>query len=121
MKASTQHELKASDLGLKDDQLEEIRGFAKKYPSIQEVIVYGSRAKGNYRPGSDVDLVLVGKEIKLADQLAFWNDLDDSYQPYFFDVAILHHIQNDSLLEHIERVGKKIYSRSNQSSILNTL
>jgi predicted nucleotidyltransferase len=113
MNPTTPQELQASDLGLKDDQLEEIRGFAKKYPSIQKVIVYGSRAKGNYRPGSDVDLVLVGKNLKLADQLAFWNDLDDSYQPYFFDVAILHHIQNDSLLEHIERVGKAIYRRSN--------
>lgn len=111
MNQSTQNDVLASELGLKDSQLEEIRSFAKKNPAIEEVIVYGSRAKGNYRPGSDVDLILVGKDLKLADQLSFWNDLDDSYQPYFFDVAILHHIQNDSLLEHIERVGKKIYQR----------
>lgn len=113
MNSSTQHEVLASQLGLKDAQLEEIRSFARKNPAIEEVIIYGSRAKGNYRPGSDVDLVLVGKDLKLADQLAFWNDLDDSYQPYFFDVAILQHIQNDSLLDHIERVGKKIYAREN--------
>lgn len=111
MNQSTQHDVLASELGLKDSQLEEIRSFARKNPSIQEVLVYGSRAKGNYRPGSDVDLILVGKDLKLADQLDFWNDLDESYQPYFFDVAILHQIQNDSLLEHIERVGKKIYVR----------
>jgi uncharacterized protein len=101
----------ASELGLKDDQLEEIRNFAGRYPAIEKVIVYGSRAKGTYRPGSDVDLILVGKDLKLSDQLAFWNDLDDSYQPYFFDVAIHHHIKNESLLEHIDRVGKVIYSR----------
>ncbi|OOG77727.1 nucleotidyltransferase domain-containing protein [Algoriphagus sp. A40] len=111
MNQSTQHNVLASELGLKDSQLEEIRNFADKNPAIEEVIVYGSRAKGNYRPGSDVDLILVGKDLKLADQLSFWNDLDDSYQPYFFDVAILHQIQNDSLLEHIERVGKKIFVR----------
>jgi predicted nucleotidyltransferase len=111
MKSSILLEITASELGLKDGQLEEIQGFAKKIPAIEEVIVYGSRAKGNYRPGSDVDLVLVGKDLKLADQLSFWNDLDDSYQPYFFDVAILHQIQNESLLEPIERVGKKIYRR----------
>jgi uncharacterized protein len=109
MKSSTLQEITASELGLKDEQLEEIRSFAQKIP----VIIYGSRAKGTYRPGSDVDLVLVGKDLKLADQLSFWNDLDDSYQPYLFDVAILHQIQNDSLLEHIERVGKVIYRRSN--------
>jgi predicted nucleotidyltransferase len=111
MKSSTLQEITASELGLKDGQLEEIQGFAKKIPAIEEVIVYGSRAKGNYRPGSDVDLVLVGKDLKLADQISFWNDLDDSYQPYFFDVAILHQIQNESLLEHIERVGKRSYRR----------
>lgn len=111
MKPSPNQNTSASDLGLKDAQLEEILDFAKKYPKIEQVIVYGSRAKGSYRPGSDVDLVLVGKDLKLSDQLAFWNDLDDSYQPYFFDVAILYHIQNESLLDHIHRVGKLIYSR----------
>ncbi len=111
MKPSPNQNTSATDLGLKDAQLEEILDFAKKYPKIEQVIVYGSRAKGSYRPGSDVDLVLVGKELKLSDQLAFWNDLDDSYQLYFFDVAILHHIQNESLLDHIHRVGKLIYSR----------
>ncbi|MFN4000376.1 nucleotidyltransferase domain-containing protein [Algoriphagus sp.] len=109
----TLQEISASEMGLKDEQLEEIRSFARKNPAIEEVILYGSRAKGNYRPGSDVDLVLVGKGLKLTDQLSFWNDLDDSYQPYFFDVAILHQIQNDSLLEHIKRVGKRIYRSTN--------
>ena len=84
MKPSPNQNTSATDLGLKDAQLEEILDFAKKYPKIEQVIVYGSRAKGSYRPGSDVDLVLVGKDLKLSDQLAFWNDLDDSYQPYFF-------------------------------------
>ena len=111
MNLSLANEILASELGLKDPQLEEIRAFARKHPSIEKIVVYGSRAKGNYRPGSDVDMVLVGKDLKLSDQLAFWNDLDDSYQPYFFDVAILHQIQNDSLLEHIQRVGKVIYQR----------
>lgn len=111
MKQSLSEEITASELGLRDEQLQEIRSFAQKNPSIDEVIIYGSRAKGNYRPGSDVDLVLKGKNLKLADQLSFWNDLDDSYQPYFFDVAILHQIENESLLEHIKRVGKMIYSR----------
>jgi len=111
MKPSTQQEVLAGELGLKDPQLEEIRDFARKNPKIEQVIVYGSRAKGNYRPGSDVDLVLVGKDLKLSDQLAFWNDLDDSYQPYFFDVAIIQHIQNEDLLDHIQRLGKVIYRR----------
>jgi uncharacterized protein len=66
-------------LGLKGAQLEEIPCFARKNPAIDEVIVYGSKAIGNYRPGSDVDLVLVGKDLRLSEQLSFCNDLDDSY------------------------------------------
>lgn len=111
MNTSSPAQRLASTLGLKDAQLAEIRRFAQKNPAIERVSIYGSRAKGNYRPGSDVDLVLEGKELKLTNQLSFWNDLDDSDQPYFFDTIILHHIQNDSLLEHIRRVGVVIYQK----------
>jgi uncharacterized protein len=44
--------------------------------------------------------------------LAFWNDLDDSYQPYFLDLAIFHPIQNDFLLEHLQALGKVIYHQA---------
>jgi hypothetical protein len=54
-------------------------------------------------------MVLIGNELQLKDQISFWGDLDDSYQPYFFDVAIMSHIKNESLLDHIRRVGKVIY------------
>jgi len=101
----------ALEIGISETNLEEIRDFAMKYPTIEKIVLYGSRAKGNFRPGSDLDMVLIGDELKLKDQLSFWGDLDDSYQPYLFDVAILSHIKNESLLDHIQRVGKVIYKK----------
>lgn len=101
----------ALEIGISEANLEEIRDFAMKYPTIEKIVLYGSRAKGNFRPGSDLDMVLIGDELKLKDQLSFWGDLDDSYQPYLFDVAILSHINNESLLDHIQRVGKVIYKK----------
>lgn len=91
--------------------MKEIRDFAKKYPTIEKVVLYGSRAKGNYKPGSDLDLILIGDQLKFKNQLNFSGDLDDSYQPYFFDVAIWSYIKNESLLEHVKRVGKVIYDK----------
>jgi predicted nucleotidyltransferase len=101
----------ALEIGISETNLEEIKDFAMKYPTIEKIVLYGSRAKGNFRPGSDLDMVLIGDELKLKDQLSFWGDLDDSYQPYLFDVAILSHIKNESLLDHIQRVGKVIYKK----------
>ncbi|WP_086539843.1 nucleotidyltransferase domain-containing protein [Algoriphagus antarcticus] len=102
----------ANEIGISDAHLEEIRDFAKRYPNIDKVILYGSRAIGNFKRGSDLDLVLIGDQLEFEDQLNFSEDLDDSYQPYFFDVAIWSHIKNESLLEHIRSVGKVIYDKS---------
>ncbi|MDG1278509.1 MAG: nucleotidyltransferase domain-containing protein [Algoriphagus sp.] len=104
-------EIKAKEIGLSESDLNEIRDFARKNKKIMQVVLYGSRAKGNYKPGSDLDLVLIGDKLELADQLSFWADLDESWQPYFFDVAILQNIKNDELLDHINRVGKVIYEK----------
>ncbi|WP_192349861.1 nucleotidyltransferase domain-containing protein [Algoriphagus sp. Y33] len=105
-------DLLAEEIGISDAHLEEIRNFAQKYPTIEKVILYGSRAKGTFKPGSDLDLVIVGDQLEFKDQLNFSGDLDDSYQPYFFDVAILSYINNEALLDHIRRVGKVIYEKN---------
>lgn len=49
--------------GLKDDLILKFREVFAKYPEIDQVLIYGSRAMGNYRSGSDIDLVLVGSRV----------------------------------------------------------
>ncbi|MDE6070687.1 MAG: nucleotidyltransferase domain-containing protein, partial [Alistipes sp.] len=74
-------------------------------------VLYGSRAKGDFRPFSDVDLVLVGEKLNRADLRRIILALDDSPLPYRFDVSIFHDLSNPDLIAHIERVGIVLYRK----------
>lgn len=80
-------------------------------PSVERVILYGSRAKGNYREGSDIDLTLEGPSATYQDLLTISVQLDDLDLPWMIDLSLLHRISNDTLREHIARVGKVVYTR----------
>lgn len=102
--------------GLTYDEILAINKIFSKYPQIEEVILYGSRAKGNFKNTSDIDLSLVGKEIDLSLQTDIEFDLDDLMLPYKFDISIYDRISNPELLDHIKKVGKKFYENKNTES-----
>ncbi|WP_369815126.1 nucleotidyltransferase domain-containing protein [Flavobacterium sp. TAB 87] len=79
--------------------------------SIDEVVIYGSRAKGTCREGSDIDLTILGEPTK-SDCDKLWQDLYDSYIPYKFDNSVYSNLNSDSLKEHIQRVGQTFYKRN---------
>jgi len=91
--------------GLPEAAIEKILETLTGYPAIERVILYGSRAKGNYRPGSDIDLCLQAPTLQLSQQLEIENNLDDLLLPWKIDLTLRHNIENPALLEHIERVG----------------
>ena len=97
--------------GLKEETLEKIIGVFEKHEDIEKAILYGSRAKGNYSNGSDVDITLVGESLNLKTLNKIENEIDDLMLPYTIDLSIFHHIKNQDLLDHIERVGVEIYSK----------
>ena len=101
----------AEELGLKAIDIERIQIVFKDYSNIEKVILYGSRAKGNYKTYSDIDITLVGSDIDLTLQQKIENDLDDLLLPYKFDVSVFHKIENQDLIAHINRVGKVIFSK----------
>ena len=78
---------------------------------IAEVVLYGSRAKGNYKPFSDVDIVLIGDDLSRIDVNRLYAAIDDSSLPYKFDISLLTSLKNEELIAHIERVGITIYKR----------
>lgn len=92
--------------GLSPDILEQIKFVFSKFPQIEKAILYGSRAKGNYKDGSDIDITLLGKELSLKTVYALENELDELYLPYSFDISIFAHIDNEDLIEHIRKYGK---------------
>ncbi len=98
--------------GLSPDIIEQIRAALINHPEIEQAIIYGSRAKGNYKPGSDIDLTLKGPQLTLPILLQLETELDDILLPYKFDLSIYHHIQNAALLEHINRVGEVFYKKN---------
>ncbi len=96
--------------GLKEPLLSNVNRVFAKHPEIEKVILYGSRAKGNYRPGSDIDLTLVGDQLDNSRLNRISCELDDLLLPYTFDLSIYGHITNPDLLAHIKDVGIVFYS-----------
>ena len=92
--------------GLEESTLKKIRGIFQQYAEIERVILYGSRAKGNYRPGSDIDLTIVGKDFSYQQLLSIEHQLDDLLLPYLFDLSIFSHIDDPNMIAHINRVGR---------------
>jgi uncharacterized protein len=97
--------------GLQPEVLEQIRSVFAGYPEVETVILYGSRAKGNFKPGSDVDLTFKGKGLDLTVLNRIDNELDDLLLPWSFDLSIYSQIESRELIDHIERAGVVFYQR----------
>ncbi|MBE9070170.1 nucleotidyltransferase domain-containing protein [Leptolyngbya cf. ectocarpi LEGE 11479] len=98
--------------GLKQSTIEQITHVLQQYAEIERTIIYGSRAKGNYRPGSDIDLTLMGQGLTHGHLLQIEQQLDDLLLPYLFDLSIFSHIENPDMIAHIDRVGLLFYERT---------
>lgn len=70
--------------------------------SLEQVVLYGSRAMGRHHSGSDVDLCLLAPSLDLEDLLLLGARLDDLLLPWRFDLQLKHRIDHPGLLEHIE-------------------
>lgn len=95
--------------GLKADAIARINGILATHPKIEETILYGSRAMGNFRDGSDIDLCLVGETLTLTELLKIENELDDLLLPHKIDLSLFHMLDNPDLIDHIRRVGVMFY------------
>ncbi|MDA9231017.1 nucleotidyltransferase domain-containing protein [Rickettsiales bacterium] len=100
-----------SNFGLSESNIKIILEILRKYQLIEKVVIYGSRAKGNYKDGSDIDLVIFGDNLdNYLSKIS--SDFDDSLLPYKIDLSIFSDINNESLRDHIKRVGKVFYKKA---------
>lgn len=98
--------------GLKDRDIENIIRASMELPEIEEVILFGSRAKGTHKNGSDVDIAIKGVSITDKTTKRLNSKLNEELPlPYFIDVVHYETIQNRELVEHIDRAGKVIYKK----------
>ena len=97
--------------GLKETDIQLFQKTFAQFPEVSEVRIFGSRALGNFKPGSDVDLALFGKG-KLACVTRISAILNEELPlPYRFDVVDYAQISRPDFIEHIDSVGQKIYGQ----------
>ncbi|MCB2290659.1 nucleotidyltransferase domain-containing protein [Clostridium sp. CS001] len=101
--------------GLLNRDIEYIKDAILKFETIEKVIIFGSRAMGNYKKGSDVDMAIFGKDI--TKEVIF--QLDDYLNevlplPYFFDILHYENISNDNLKKHINDEGRILFERMSE-------
>jgi uncharacterized protein len=97
------------EFGLPIATLNTIRGILAEVPAVKKAVIYGSRAKGTHRPGSDIDLTLFGEGLDLDTLGHMATRLEESPIPYQVDLSIFELIDHAGLREHIERVGQVFY------------
>lgn len=98
--------------GLPQSAIEKICAVLSRYPQVEQAILYGSRAKGNYKTGSDIDLTLRGSaDLTLDTVYRILNDMDELFLPYTIDLSIFDDISDPEVIDHIQRVGIEFYKK----------
>ena len=100
--------------GLSHDTIKLLNEIFSNYSQITEVLIYGSRAKGNFSDGSDIDLTLKGNDIDFTTLQQLGNSIDNLLLPWLVDLSIFSSIKNKDLIEHINRIGKSLYKKTNK-------
>ncbi len=91
--------------GLNPATLQKLHAVFRRHRNIQRVLIYGSRAKGSYRDGSDIDLTLQGSDLDWRELQAIEREIDDLDLPYKVDLSLYSRIDDPAMCEHIERWG----------------
>ncbi|MBL4608243.1 MAG: nucleotidyltransferase domain-containing protein [Pseudomonadales bacterium] len=91
-------------------------GVLAQFEKIETAVLYGSRAKGNFKTGSDIDLTLYGEELPLRLLSDIAEALDELLLPYTIDLSIFDKLDHTELRKHIQRVGIAFYEKGNASS-----
>jgi predicted nucleotidyltransferase len=97
--------------GLTEKTINKINSVFEKIPQIEEVLIYGSRAKGNFREGSDIDITIKGKTNSFDSLSKINQELDELNTPYLFDISFFDTLESQELIEHITRVGQTFYKK----------
>jgi type I restriction enzyme S subunit len=96
--------------GLEVQVIENIISVLEQHPNVDKAFVFGSRAKGNYRPDSDIDIAIKGNQITTDDIIAISVAIETKGITHKFDLIDYNSIKEPALKEHIDRVGIEFYS-----------
>ena len=98
--------------GISDQSYKLLLDAFKRYSEVEEVVLFGSRAKGNYKKGSDIDLAIKGKNLTSSLALDIKGYINEELAvPYMVDIVDYNSLTHADLKEHIDRVGVVFYSQ----------
>jgi len=102
--------------GLSEPTVKKLQAVFAAFPEVEKAVLYGSRAKGNFKPGSDIDLTLMGEGIddRLSSRI-YWA-LDDLLLPWQIDLSLFSKLRHPGLIDHIQRVGIPLFDRERERS-----
>jgi len=100
--------------GLPKPTVDQICAVLAQYPAVDRAVLYGSRAKGNYKPGSDIDLTLYGPDVTPTLCATIAEALDDLLLPYSIDLSVFAELKHPELEAHIQRVGVVFFERDDR-------
>jgi predicted nucleotidyltransferase len=102
--------------GLTSQTVDRIRSVLARFPQVDKAVLYGSRAKGNYKRGSDIDLTLFGSGLNASVLSQISSGLDDLLLPQKIDMSVFSKISHSDLIEHIRRVGVVFYEKQSAAA-----
>lgn len=100
-----------NSFGLTDRNIFTLHTIFEQYPEVTEVRIFGSRAKGNYTTGSDIDLAIMNPEVNQKTITRILSDIEDSSLPYKVDLVAFHSLKTPEFVDHIERKGVLFYKK----------
>ena len=96
--------------GLTEEVINNIVDIFKKYEEVESAKIFGSRARGDYRKGSDIDIALFGDKLTNTINTKIFFDIDDLYLPYMIDLINFNSLgEEDTIRENILKEGVDIY------------
>lgn len=106
--------------GLSDETVRQIGTVLGRFPEVREAVLFGSRAKGTQKPGSDIDLALSGEALDWRVLGRIEDLLDDLLLPYCFSLIVHDETLDPAVAAHIARVGAPFYERATERSKIGT-
>ena len=104
--------------GLPAQTMAQIAGVLAHFPEVEAAVLFGSRAKGTHKPGSDIDLSLTGEALDWRTIGKIYDALDDLLLPYRFSLILLDRTTDPAVAAHIARVGLPLFQREHSASAL---
>jgi len=91
-----------------------IQDVLEKHSTVEQAVIFGSRAKGNFKTGSDIDLALSGQSLTADEGLRIQGEMEATPIPHKVDILIFSKITNPDLRDHIQRVGQIFFKKSHR-------